>query len=96
MNCAAVPVLLGVDLTVSPGEFLSVVHARPVYQLFGKPALGQGAEMPPIGGSIHGNGAHYYLREGKHNLTLLDWTAYWDFADKTFGKPAAAGRALGK
>jgi hypothetical protein len=85
------------DLWADPrGEFLSVVHARPVYQLFGKSALGPGAEMPPIGESIHGNGAHYYLREGKHNLTLLDWTAYWDFADKTFGKPAAARRAASK
>ena len=61
-----------------------------MYQLFGKPALGNTAEMPPIGEAIHGNGAHYHLREGKHNLTLLDWTAYWDFADRTFGKPASA------
>jgi hypothetical protein len=82
------------DLWADPrGEFHSVVHARPVYQLFGKQALGNAAEMPPIGESIHGNGAHYHLREGKHNLTLIDWTAYWDFADRAFGKPASADRA---
>jgi pimeloyl-ACP methyl ester carboxylesterase len=82
------------DLWADPrGEFLSVVHARPVYQLFGKQALGNAAEMPPIGESVHGNGGHYHLREGKHNLTLIDWTAYWDFADRAFGKPASADRA---
>jgi hypothetical protein len=65
------------------GEFLSVTHAAPVYLLFGHKALG-GAEMPPIGGVIHGDQAHYHLRPGKHNLTLVDWQHYWDFADRVF------------
>ncbi len=70
------------DLWADPrGEFLGVVHAAPVFGLFGKKALGTDA-MPPVGESLHGDGAHYHIREGKHNLTRVDWTAYWDFADK--------------
>ncbi len=73
------------DLWADPrGEYLSVVHARPVYQLFGFDALGATPAMPPIGEPLHGDRAHYHIREGKHNLTLVDWTAYWDFADKVF------------
>jgi hypothetical protein len=67
------------------GEFLSVAHAAPVYALFGHKALG-GAELPPIGGVIHGDQAHYHLRPGKHNLTLVDWQQYWDFADRVFAR----------
>jgi pimeloyl-ACP methyl ester carboxylesterase len=67
------------------GEFLSVVHAAPAYALFGHQALGT-TEMPPIGGAVHGDRAHYHLRPGKHNLTVADWTQYWDFADRTFSQ----------
>ncbi|MDO8541315.1 MAG: hypothetical protein Q7S40_12825 [Opitutaceae bacterium] len=73
------------DLWADPrGEFLSVVHARPVYQLFGKQALGASTEMPPLNEPRHGDGAHYFIRAGKHNLTLVDWTAYWEFEDKVY------------
>lgn len=68
------------DLGADPrGEFLSVVNAEPVYRLFSK-GLGTD-QMPMIGGVVHGNGMHYHLREGKHNLVLTDWTHYLDFAD---------------
>lgn len=74
------------DLWADPrGEFLSVIQATPVYRLFGKEGLGKAAGMPAIGEAIHGDGAHYHLREGKHNLTLIDWNFYMDFADKVFG-----------
>lgn len=73
------------DLWADPrGEFLSTVHARPVFQLFGKNALGVSPEMPAINAALHGDAAHYHIREGKHNLTLVDWTHYWDFADRVF------------
>jgi hypothetical protein len=76
------------DLWADPrGEFLSVANARSVYQLFGKQALGANPTMPAIGDSLHGDAAHYHVRDGKHNLTLVDWTAYMDFADRTWGKP---------
>lgn len=68
------------------GEFLSVVHATPVYELFGNKALGT-TTMPGIGGFLHGDQAHFHLRPGKHNLILEDWNRYWDFADRVF-KPA--------
>lgn len=75
------------DLWADPrGEFLSVVHAAPVYRLFGRQALGASTEMPPINEPRHGDGAHYHIRDGKHNLTLVDWTAYWDFADRHYAK----------
>jgi len=75
------------DLWADPrGEFTSAVLAGPVYRLFGKQGLGESLEMPAIGESLHGDGAHYHIREGKHNLTLFDWKCYLDFADKVFGK----------
>jgi len=73
------------DLWADPrGEFLSVVHAAPVYRLFGKKGLGV-LEMPAIGEPVRGDGAAYHIREGKHNLTLVDWNFYMDFADRVFG-----------
>jgi len=70
------------DLWADPhGEFLSVVHAAPVFELLGMKALGT-TEMPRIGGAINGDRAHYHLRPGKHNLILEDWRHYWDFADR--------------
>lgn len=63
------------------GEFLSAVNAEPAYKLFGKKGLGV-KEMPAVGEPLHGDGIHYHIREGKHDLTVEDWKAYWDFADK--------------
>jgi len=72
------------DLWADPrGEFLSLVHADPVYKLLGRSGLGTD-RMAAIGGAIHGDGIHYHLREGKHNLALFDWQAYFDFADRTW------------
>lgn len=65
------------------GEFLSLVNAEPVYALFGKRGLGV-KEMPAVSEPHHGDGMHYHLRAGKHDLTLEDWKAYWDFADRVF------------
>lgn len=77
------------DLWADPrGEFLSVVHAAPAYRLFGKQALGDSPEMPPINQPLHGDGAHYHIREGRHNLTSFDWKLYMDFADLVFGRTA--------
>jgi hypothetical protein len=74
------------DLWADPrGEFLSVVHAAPVYTLFGHKGLGT-AEMPPIGGALHGDQMHYHLRAGKHNLLVEDWQHYFDFADRVYSR----------
>ena len=63
------------DLWCNPkGEFLSAVHAEPVYRLFGKPGLGQ-PEMPAPDQSI-GDTIAYHIRTGPHGLTRFDWEQY--------------------
>lgn len=62
------------------GEFLGLVHAAPVYALFGKQGLGT-ADLPPVGRPVRGDGMAYHIRAGGHNLTREDWRAYLDTAD---------------
>lgn len=62
------------------GEFLSCVHADPVYKLLGITGLGV-TEMPPDNVSV-GKTVGYHVRSGKHALTDLDWLFYLDFADR--------------
>ncbi|MCA9412493.1 MAG: acetylxylan esterase [Candidatus Omnitrophica bacterium] len=66
------------------GEFLSVVHAEPVYQLLGEPGFGS-TEMPEVDHPIMDT-LGYHIRTGGHNVTDFDWKAYLDFADKHFGR----------
>ncbi|HYG77895.1 MAG TPA: acetylxylan esterase [Planctomycetota bacterium] len=74
------------DLWADPrGEFQSLIHAAPVYELFGKKGL-PASEMPAIGEALHGEAMGYHIREGKHDLTLVDWQYFMDFADKLFKK----------
>lgn len=62
------------------GEFLSALHAGPVYRLLGLPGLGV-EEMPgpdkPVGETVG-----YHLRTGEHDITGWDWQQYLDFADR--------------
>lgn len=67
------------------GEFLSGVHAGPVYALFGKSGLGTDT-MPPIGQPV-GERIGYFLREGRHDVTAADWQSYLAFAGRQL--PAA-------
>ncbi|MCA9447966.1 MAG: acetylxylan esterase, partial [Candidatus Omnitrophica bacterium] len=66
------------------GEFLSVVHAEPVYQLLGESGFGA-TEMPEVDHPIMDT-LGYHIRTGGHNVTDFDWKAYLDFADKHFGR----------
>ena len=75
------------DLWADPrGEFESAVRAGPVYQLFGKSGLGDPSDMPALGKALDGDGLHYHIREGKHDLTAADWGFYMDYADKQWRK----------
>lgn len=61
------------------GEFLSAVHATPVYKLLGTSGLTTSV-MPAVNQPVFGQIA-YHVRSGEHDLTPYDWELYLDFAD---------------
>jgi hypothetical protein len=62
------------------GEFLALVAAGPVYQLFGKQGLDTDT-MPAVNQPIlHDVGFH--IRTGKHEVTAFDWDQFLAFADR--------------
>jgi hypothetical protein len=61
------------------GEFLSAVHADPVYTLLGVTGLGV-TEMPPVDHPV-GQTVRYHVRSGKHDVLPYDWEQYLAFAD---------------
>ena len=63
------------------GEFLGALAAEPVFKLLGQPGLGT-ATYPEVGQRV-GRSIGYHVRKGKHDVTLEDWEAYLDFADRT-------------
>jgi hypothetical protein len=69
-------------------EFMALVHAQPVYKLFGLPGLNKG-HIPPPGQPLHEGVLGYHQREGVHNLTEEDWKYFMDFADKHLKAPKA-------
>lgn len=74
------------DLWADPrGEFLSLVHASPVYGLWGYPSINE-EDMPPLDAKILSGPRGYHIRSGGHNLTPLDWKNYMDFADRIWEK----------
>jgi hypothetical protein len=74
------------DLWADPrGEFLSQVHASPVYALFGDPPI-RPEDMPPLDSPLVVGRRGYHIRSGGHNLTRYDWARFLDFADTVWGK----------
>jgi hypothetical protein len=66
------------------GEFLSAVHASPVYELLGKTGL-PAVTLPPVDQPVVGTIA-YHIRSGGHDVTAYDWERYLDFADQQFSR----------
>ena len=73
------------------GEFLSALHASPVYRLLGAEGL-PAAEMPPVNQPVMG-GIGYHVRSGGHAVKEYDWDQYLAFADKHW-KGAAPPRRV--
>jgi hypothetical protein len=64
-------------------EFLALVHAGPVYRLFGYETIGI-EQFPPPDSPIYVDRMGYHLRTGEHDLTEYDWNCFMDFADLHF------------
>lgn len=64
------------------GEFLSGLHAQPVYDLFGKKGVGV-SEQPAVDQPV-GDTVGYHIRTGKHDVTDYDWQQYLKFAARHF------------
>lgn len=87
--CAPRPVLFSnadEDLWANPeGQFEVLKAADPVYRLLGAGGLDAKA-IPPLGKLVDSR-LGYFIRAGKHSMTREDWEAFWNYADKHFGKP---------
>lgn len=78
------------DLWADPrGEFLSLAHASPVYELFDHPPVGPDA-MPGLDRPLPVPPRQYHIRRGGHNLTAQDWRYYTDAAGRFWGSGAPA------
>jgi len=67
------------------GEFLSGLHADPVYRLLGTDGFAGVTEMPELNKSVGGT-IGYHIRTGVHDVTEFDWEQFLNFADKHFKK----------
>lgn len=67
------------------GQFDVLKAADPVYRFLG--AGGLDAKEMPANGKLIDSQLGYFIRPGQHSMALVDWQAFWDFADKHFGKP---------
>jgi len=69
------------DLWADPrGEFLSALHASPVYELLGVEGL-EAEEMPGVNEPVLSRLA-YHIRPGPHDVTDRDWAIFLAFADR--------------
>ena len=74
------------DLWADPrGEYLSIAHASPVFELWGYAGLAPDA-MPGIHQPRRGGRQGYHIREGGHNLLRYDWHRYMDMGDQIWGR----------
>jgi hypothetical protein len=64
------------------GEFLSLKHAAPVYDLLAGESIT--GEMPAVDSPVIGRQS-YHIRSGRHNVTSFDWDQYLKWADRFLG-----------
>jgi len=64
------------------GEFLGLMGADKVYELFGYAGMPDDAQFPEARQQVWGEHMGYHLREGGHNILAFDWKHYLDYADK--------------
>jgi hypothetical protein len=83
------------DLWADPrGEFLSLAHASPVFELWGDPPI-EAHAMPPLERALVAGRSGYHIRPGGHDLTHFDWSRFLDFADELWrGEDPAATRRV--
>lgn len=67
------------------GQFEVLKAAGPVYRLLGVEGLAAGKMPAPS--KLVASRLGYFIRPGKHSMTLFDWQIFWEFADKHFGQP---------
>lgn len=65
------------------GEFLSLVHAGPVYELLGGDGLPRD-EMSVVNNPVMSENMGYHIRSGEHDLKAYDWEMFMNFADQHF------------
>ncbi len=63
------------------GEFLSCLHAEPVFDLYGLAGVGS-KDQPQPEKPLHSGSIGYHLRTGKHDLTEYDWEQFMKFASQ--------------
>jgi hypothetical protein len=81
------------DLLADPkGEFLTAVHAEPIYRLFGLRGIDT-STLPPPDRPI-GQTVGYHLRTGDHAITKYDWQEFLSFADRQFKNPQPQEKPL--
>ena len=68
------------------GQFEVLQAASPVYTFLGVEGLAV-KSMPPVGQLVDSR-LGYFIRDGKHSMSKIDWEAFLNFADKQWGKPA--------
>jgi len=76
------------SLADAKGEFLTAVHAEPIYRLLGLRGLDT-STWPPSADTPIGHSIGYHLRTGEHAITKYDWEQYLAFADRHLKNPAS-------
>ena len=66
------------------GMFISVCHAKNVFELFGMKGP-ESETMPPVGIAV-GQELSYYCRDGQHDMLAEDFDDYMNCADRIFHK----------